>query len=74
MQGHTPPLDNDVVSEEGNTMGKRLFQAATITCMLYGVVAIGSAPAPQRSPQSDVQVLTNDSTRTLFPTLKGVFQ
>jgi hypothetical protein len=73
MQGHTPPLDNDVVSEEG-TMGKRLFQAATITCMLYGVVAIGSVPAPQRSPQSAIQVLTNDSTSTLFPTLKSVFQ
>jgi hypothetical protein len=72
MQGHTPPLENNDVSEEGEIMGKRLFQAATITCMLYGVIAIGSPPQPERSP-SAVQVLTNDSS-TLFPTLKSVFQ
>jgi hypothetical protein len=73
MQGHTPLLNNRGVSVEGKTMGKRLIQAATITCMLYGVVAIGSAPTTPRSPQSAVQVLTNDS-ETLFPTLKAVFQ
>jgi hypothetical protein len=73
MQGRTPLFNNSSVSEEGKTMGNRLIQAATITCMLYVVVAIGATSNAQPPSQSAVQVLTNDSG-TLFPTLKAVFQ
>jgi hypothetical protein len=52
-------------------MGKRLIQAATITCMLFLVVEIGSkSAAPQ---DSSIKVMTNDPV-TMFPALKSVFQ
>jgi hypothetical protein len=52
-------------------MGKRLIQAATITCMLLLVAEIGSNPA---TPQgSTIKVITDDPV-TMFPALKSVFQ
>ncbi|NJR39631.1 MAG: hypothetical protein HC781_13470 [Leptolyngbyaceae cyanobacterium CSU_1_4] len=54
-------------------MGKRFIQAATITCMLFLVMEIGSNPSPQYRSGSTLQILADDPA-TLFPALKAVFQ
>jgi hypothetical protein len=54
-------------------MGKRFIQAATITCLLFLVMEVGSSPTVKSSSGSTHQVLTDDP-ETMFPALKAVFQ
>jgi hypothetical protein len=54
-------------------MGKRLVQAATITCMLLVVMEVGSRSVTQATQGSTLKVIADDPA-TLFPALKSVFQ
>jgi hypothetical protein len=73
MRGNIPLLNNRFEHKGRKNMGKRLIQAATITCMLLVVMEIGSRPVTQATQGSTLKVIADDPV-TLFPALKSVFQ